>query len=304
MAENVPSENEIRKKMEKLVPTVNLETVTTKQFIKLLSKKMGDVKLSSKKKFIKKTLTEIIDAMEAAKSDESAPSSSSSEEEEVKSKKRVTRKKASASSSRGGKGGGLTAVKEVSDELAAFLGKGKQMARTEVVKCLWEYIKENDLQNPNDRREILLDERLKEVFHADKFTMFSMNKYVSAHVYPFTPVNLTELSEKSKKRKELQKEKAAKRQKTGKKRKSGTQAPWRLSADLASVVGKAILPRPQITQGLWAYIREHGLQVSNQLQFHSLFHSWYLFSWVNYIQKCNILDILFIIFFPDISILL
>ena len=274
MAETVPSENEIRKKMEKLVPTVNLETVTTKQFIKLLSKKMGGVKLSSKKKFIKKTLTEIIDAMEADKSDESAPSSSSDEEEEeVKPKKRVTRKKASSSSSSGGKkGGGLTAVKEVSDELAALLGKGKQMARTEVVKCLWEYIKDNDLQNPNDRREILLDDRLKEVFHAEKFTMFSMNKYVSAHIYPFTPVNLSELSENSKKRKELQKEKAAKRQKTGKKRKSGTQAPWRLSADLASVVGKAILPRPQITQKLWAYIREHGLQVSCCLhQFYSLF---------------------------------
>merc|ERR1712238_80535 len=43
-------------------------------------------------------------------------------------------------------------------------------------------------------------------------------------------------------------------------RKRGVQAPWRLSEELASIVGKEILPRPQVTKELWAYIQKHDLQ--------------------------------------------
>ena len=35
-------------------------------------------------------------------------------------------------------------------DLANFFGKGKEMARTEIVKSLWDYIKEHDLQNPEN----------------------------------------------------------------------------------------------------------------------------------------------------------
>ena len=52
----------------------------------------------------------------------------------------------------------------------------------QLVKKMWEYIKANNLQNTADRREILLDENLKQVFKVNKFTAFSMNKYLSAHV--------------------------------------------------------------------------------------------------------------------------
>lgn len=208
---------------------------------------MGKADLSSKKKFIKATLTQILDAME-----EQDESSSSSEEEEVNVKTKNVRGK-------GKGGGGLTAVKEVSKELASFLGKGDQMARTGIVKALWEYIKDNDLQNPKDKREIILDSRMKEVFHVDRFTMFSMNKYVGAHIHPFTPVNLNELSANSKKRKQQQKERTSKKGKTTV-RKSGTQTPYRLSPELIAITGKPILPRPQIVQALWSYIRKNGLQ--------------------------------------------
>merc|ERR1711957_575267 len=37
-------------------------------------------------------------------------------------------------------------------------------------------------------------------------------------------------------------------------------APWRLSEELAAIVGKEILPRPQVTKELWAYIKKHDLQ--------------------------------------------
>lgn len=239
---SIPSDAQIREEMEDLMKVVDLETMSTKQFIAALSSKFGGVDLSAKKKFIKATITEIIDAMEKDDSDDDddAGDDESSEEEVHLPKKRA--------------GGGLSAVKEISDELAAFLNCGKHMARTSIVKSLWAYIKENNLQNPMDKREIMLDDKMKAVFGVDNFTMFSMNKYIGAHVEPFKPVDLTSSTPKKRKAKAEPKEASAGKKKTG------SQAPYRLSEALAAVVGKEILPRPQVTQGLWAYIRENDLQ--------------------------------------------
>lgn len=52
-------------------------------------------------------------------------------------------------------------------------------SRPEVVKKLWIYFKEHQLQNPKDKREILLDDKLERVFKRKKITMFSMNKFLS-----------------------------------------------------------------------------------------------------------------------------
>jgi chromatin remodeling complex protein RSC6 len=42
---------------------------------------------------------------------------------------------------------------------------GIEMApRSEVVKLLWKYIKENNLQNPKDKRIVLFDDKLQKVF--------------------------------------------------------------------------------------------------------------------------------------------
>ncbi len=57
------------------------------------------------------------------------------------------------------------------------------LPRTELTKKLWDYIKSNDLQNPENKREIIADEALKAVFDGrDKVTMFEMTKLVSGHV--------------------------------------------------------------------------------------------------------------------------
>ena len=68
-----------------------------------------------------------------------------------------------------------------SKELAAIVGT-EPLSRPEVVKRLWEYIKKNDLQNPQNKREIVGDDKLKKVFGQDKATMFEMNKLVSKHL--------------------------------------------------------------------------------------------------------------------------
>ena len=51
----------------------------------------------------------------------------------------------------------------VSAELEAVVGKGP-MARGQVVKKLWEYIKSNNLQNPTNKRNIKADDKLKPIF--------------------------------------------------------------------------------------------------------------------------------------------
>ena len=86
-----------------------------------------------------------------------------------------------------------------------------------------------------------------------------MNKYIGAHVEPYKPVDLTTPSASTTAKK--RKAKAEPGGKGGAKKKAGMQAPYRLSDELVAVVGKRILPRPQVTQALWAYIRENNLQV-------------------------------------------
>lgn len=68
-----------------------------------------------------------------------------------------------------------------SDQLAAIVGKSP-LPRTEVVSKVWEYIRKHNLQNPENKREILADDKLKSVFGKDKATMFEMNKLFSAHL--------------------------------------------------------------------------------------------------------------------------
>lgn len=67
-------------------------------------------------------------------------------------------------------------------DLEAVVGKGP-MARGQVVKKLWEYIKSNNLQNPSNKRNILADAKLKVLFGGKgEVTMFEMTKLVSKHL--------------------------------------------------------------------------------------------------------------------------
>ncbi|KAK7205740.1 hypothetical protein BZA70DRAFT_140291 [Myxozyma melibiosi] len=69
----------------------------------------------------------------------------------------------------------------LSEPLAELLGQ-TELSRPECVKAIWAYIRENDLQNPRDKREILCDDRMRPVF-GDKTHMFTMNKILGKHLY-------------------------------------------------------------------------------------------------------------------------
>ena len=71
---------------------------------------------------------------------------------------------------------------KISPELAEVVGKGP-FPRSQVVKKLWAYIKKNDLQDKQNKRNINADEALKAVFGGKKVVnMFEMTKLVSKHL--------------------------------------------------------------------------------------------------------------------------
>ena len=87
----------------------------------------------------------------------------------------------SGTKSGGGRGEALQRPVQPSPELGAIVGSSA-LPRTEVVKKMWEYIKKNNLQNPQNKREIVADDKLRKVFGKDKVTMFEMNKLISPHL--------------------------------------------------------------------------------------------------------------------------
>jgi len=68
-----------------------------------------------------------------------------------------------------------------SQELAAVVGS-KPLPRPEVVSKVWDYIKKNKLQDPQNKREIVADEKLRPVFGKDRVTMFEMSKHLAQHL--------------------------------------------------------------------------------------------------------------------------
>ena len=70
----------------------------------------------------------------------------------------------------------------ISPELAVIVGKDP-IPRSEVVKKLWVYIKENGLQDTQNKRNINADEALKKVFDGKAVvSMFEMAKLISKHL--------------------------------------------------------------------------------------------------------------------------
>ena len=98
-----------------------------------------------------------------------------------KSGKGATGGKTAAPSTGGKKLNALQKPMQPSKELAAVIG-AEPLPRAEVVSKVWAYIKQRELQNPENRREILADDKLEAVFGKSKVTMFEMNKHLAQHL--------------------------------------------------------------------------------------------------------------------------
>ena len=91
-------------------------------------------------------------------------------------------KKASGGSKGGAANSPFMAPLQPDEALAAVVGKDP-LPRTEVTKRIWDYIRSNNLQDPNDKRTIRADAKLKAIFDGkDSVTMFELTKLVNAHL--------------------------------------------------------------------------------------------------------------------------
>jgi len=102
-------------------------------------------------------------------------------EKKAAAPKSAPKKETTTKAASGTKPNALQQPLKPSPELAAIVGDNP-LPRGEVVSKVWEHIKKHNLQNPENKREILADEKLKKIFGKDKCSMFEMNKHLAAHL--------------------------------------------------------------------------------------------------------------------------
>lgn len=77
------------------------------------------------------------------------------------------------------RGSGTTV--RASAALAAIVGDAP-LTRAEATNRVWDYIRANGLQDPNDKRQIIADAALARIFGAERASMFEMTRHLDAHL--------------------------------------------------------------------------------------------------------------------------
>ncbi|KAF5199696.1 Upstream activation factor subunit spp27, partial [Thalictrum thalictroides] len=161
-----------------------------------------------------------------------------------------------------GGGGGFGKVSNLSPELQKVVGV-PELPRTQVVRKLWAYIKEKNLQDPSNKKNIRCDESLRSIFRVDTINMFQMNKALSKHIWPMDRENAGPAvsTPRARKRKKEKLEDANDAQ-PKEKRHSGFLAPLPISEAMVKFIGtgERILPRSAVVKRIWDYIKENNLQ--------------------------------------------
>jgi upstream activation factor subunit UAF30 len=128
-----------------------------------------------------------------------------------------------------------------------------EFTRPQIVSEIWKYIRKHDLQNPENRKEIICDETFKSVMSGeDSVTMFTMNKHLSQHLTKTGNVIPRPKSTGDKK----------KRRKIKTSGKSSNNFPTQtLSSELAAICGgEARLKRSEVVKKVWEYVKSNNLQ--------------------------------------------
>ncbi|XP_048491904.1 upstream activation factor subunit spp27 isoform X3 [Beta vulgaris subsp. vulgaris] len=190
------SDSDLITRLREILQASDLNTTSAGAVRRQLQEDFG-VDLSDRKKFISQQIDEILQADEinGAEDDNVTPPTEEDdaendagaaadeeigvEEEEESDDERLKEEKTKKKR----KGSGFTRLCSLSPQLQELVGV-PEMARTEVVKKLWAYIKEKDLQDPKNRRNIKCDQMLHSIFRVDTINMFQMNKSLTKHIWP------------------------------------------------------------------------------------------------------------------------
>lgn len=219
-------------------------------------------------------------------------------QDEENSRSRGTKRKAAAAppkkapaKRRAGTGGAFSKPWAMSEQLSAVCGGAKELPRGQVVKAIWTYIKEHDLQDPSNKKRILCDDALQAVFGKKKVDAFGMMKLLEGHLWKTEDAGERVVDsddeddsdegdddsgddsdappkKEKKSRASSSKSKAAAGEKGTKKASGGGwNAPLLLSPPLRTVIEEAMeehpvnsLGRPIVVKQIWVYIRKHDLQ--------------------------------------------
>lgn len=84
---------------------------------------------------------------------------------------------------------GFAKPNKISDELCDFIGvpHGTEKSRTDITRFINSYVKEHNLNKPDNRRIILPDEKLKKILNVkegDVVTFFVLQRLISHHFPP------------------------------------------------------------------------------------------------------------------------
>ncbi|XP_057975616.1 upstream activation factor subunit spp27-like isoform X4 [Malania oleifera] len=285
------SDSELVGRLREFLRTSDLDTTTTGTVRRQLEEDFG-VDLSAKKAFIREQVDLFLQSqfekageddynegeredeenqeaevkLEGSEGNGSKEGDEDEEEEEEESNGKSTGKKRSNKQNKEVKkrGGGFNKLCSLSPQLQQFVGV-PEMARTEVVKQLWAYIREKNLQDPSNRRNIICDEALHAVFGVGSINMFQMNKALSKHIWPLEAEDAPAKStQKEKQRKQEKQDDEPKRKE--KRRKGGNSggflAPLPLSDALVKFLGtgEKALSRADVVKRMWEYIKQNNLQ--------------------------------------------
>ena len=108
-------------------------------------------------------------------------------EKHVNKKVRIYKREAKKQNKKGHrKPSGFAVPTKITEELCEFMDKpkGTKMARTEVTQYIIEYIKENKLQQPDNKKFIAPDKRLDKLLSVpkgEKVTYFNIQRFMNKH---------------------------------------------------------------------------------------------------------------------------
>ncbi|KAL2925057.1 Upstream activation factor subunit spp27 [Bienertia sinuspersici] len=286
------SESELVNRLREILKTSDLNTTSAGAVRRQLESELG-VQLSDRKKFISEQIDLILHSddingeqegdddvdgndeqeEDEEQEDEDEVVKDEDEDEEEVSDEDEEKAEVEASKNKKRKSTGFTRLCSLSPQLQEFVG-ASEMARTEVVKKLWAYIREKDLQDPTNRRNIKCDSTLHSIFRVNTINMFQMNKSLSDHIWPLEspsqqPQLLQDSSprspppEKKQKRQKVQDtEKPKRKQKQKKGGLTGFLIPLQLSEPFVKFLGtgETTLSRSDAVKRIWDYIKQNQLQ--------------------------------------------